>query len=245
MRNGKFAKKGAMSKTLVLVLSLILVIGCVTGGTLAWLLDTSDPVTNTFTDSDIGVHLNETKPVDKTAKMVPGWTIEKDPKAWVDATSEDCYLFVKVEEKGGVVTYTKADQTQVTTKWSDFLSYAIADGWEALNETTYPGVYYRVCDADAKKGESVKYTILGEGKATFNEVAYTWADNEVLTNPTVTKEMMDAVGETPAQRPTLTFTAYASQLWKSNKPADMADEDAVAAAQFTAEQAWKNLNPTA
>jgi len=110
------------SKSLALVLSLILVIGCVAGGTLAWLTADSGPVTNTFTESNIDIKLDETKPQNKTAPMVPGWTIDKDPKVTVEDGSEYCWLFVKITES-------------VTPDLDDYISYAIASGWEIVKPT--------------------------------------------------------------------------------------------------------------
>nr|MDY5756504.1 hypothetical protein [Eubacteriales bacterium] len=86
-------------KGLALVLALTLLVVGVVAGTLAWLTAKSDVVTNTFTTSDINITLEETEGgTNKEFKMIPGWTIEKDPKVTVVAGSEDCYLFVKVEE---------------------------------------------------------------------------------------------------------------------------------------------------
>ena len=71
-------------KTLALLLSLVLVFGVIAGGTLAWLTAQSDTVVNTFTTSDINVKLAESKGVTtadgKSFKMVPGKSIEKDPR---------------------------------------------------------------------------------------------------------------------------------------------------------------------
>ena len=66
-------------KTLALLAALVLVIGCIIGGTLAWLTAKSDVVTNTFTTSDITVELKET--TGTQYKMIPGYAIRKDPKA--------------------------------------------------------------------------------------------------------------------------------------------------------------------
>lgn len=57
---------------------------------------------------------------------------------------------------------------------------------------------------------------------------------------TVTKEMMKQV--TTNNEPTLTFTAYAFQLYKANKPAAGATDTDLAAAQFTAAEAWANVS---
>lgn len=226
MKKGKYAnnkrsRRGATSKTLMLMLSLALIVGCVAGGTLAWLLDESQEVTNTFTNSEIGVGLEETKNDDDYQfQMIPGWTLEKNPQAWVDANSVDCYLFVKVTEDKGVVTYKGADGNDVTTKWTDFLTYAIADGWTMLTENGGYGkgttVYYKEFKAGSKDAKGTKYSILDGDKITVND--------------TVTKEMMDALKATPAQYPTLSFTAYASQMYKDSTT------------PFTAAQAWANVS---
>lgn len=197
---GKYSRKH--TKSLALVLSLMLVIGCVAGGTLAWLNAKTDEVKNTFSTSDIGVTLEETT---NTYKMIPGWTINKDPKATVTSGSEDCYLFVKVEKSDNFDTY---------------MDMAIDAQWTALDATNNPGVYYIEIDEDAEK--DVVYNVLGEGKSTYSEVEYTWDDNQVLVKPTVTEKMMDEANP----QPTLTFTAYAVQLYKNNTT------------EFTAAEAW-------
>ena len=71
-------------KGLLLILALTLLVTAITGGTLAWLTAESDEVVNKFTTSDISVELKETKTV---FKMIPGYTIDKDPKAKVLAGS--------------------------------------------------------------------------------------------------------------------------------------------------------------
>lgn len=123
MSKGKYEPKGRRhrrtfgSKSLALVLACILLVGGVVGGTVAWLTAQRNEVTNVFTTSDIGVDLTETE---ATYKMIPGWTISKDPKAKVISGSEDCYLFIKVEEKGGDVTLGEKNYS-----FADFIAYAI------------------------------------------------------------------------------------------------------------------------
>lgn len=197
---GKYTRKH--TKSLALVLALVLVIGCVAGGTLAWLNAKTEEVKNTFSTSDIGVTLGETT---NTYKMVPGWTIAKDPKATVTSGSEDCYLFVKVEKSNNFDTY---------------VDMAIDSQWTALEDQT--GVYYIKIDEDSEK--NVAYNVLGEGKVTYENVEYAWADNQVLVKPTVTEAMMETA---KTSQPTLTFTAYAVQLMKNNTT------------EFTAAEAWE------
>ena len=121
-------------KVLVTLLAAVLLVGCTIGGTLAWLMDTTDAVTNTFTTSDVSITLTESKDLD--LQMVPGGTITKDPVVTVEAGSEDCYLFVKVEESDNFDTY---------------MTYVIADGWIQLkdsNNTAVAGVFYREAKAE-------------------------------------------------------------------------------------------------
>ena len=196
---GKYTRKH--TKSLALVQALVLVIGCGAGGTLAWLNAKTEEVKNTISTSDIGVTLGETT---NTYKMVPGWTIAKDPKATVTSGSEDCYLFVKVEKSNNFDTY---------------MDMAIDSQWTALEDQT--GVYYIKIDEDSEK--NVAYNVLGEGKVTYENVEYAWADNQVLVKPTVTEAMMKTA---KTSQPTLTFTAYAVQLMKNNTT------------EFTAAEAW-------
>lgn len=177
-------------KSLALLLAIALVVVGVVAGTVAWLTDKTPSVKNTFTTSDIDIDLTETN---REYKMIPGWTIAKDPTVTVKADSEACYLFVKLEKSGNFDT---------------FMTYVMADGWTEL--TGVNGVYYRTVDATAT---DVSYPVL--------------KDNKVTVNDDVTKEQMDAL--MPDTYPTLTVTAYASQLYKNNTQ------------EFTAAEAWTNI----
>ncbi|MGI6664171.1 MAG: SipW-dependent-type signal peptide-containing protein [Christensenellaceae bacterium] len=127
-------------KTLLLLLALVLVIGGVIGGSLAWLTDTTNDVVNIFTTSGIDITLEESEDLDLT--MVPGYTIEKDPMVTVLDGSEDCWLFVKLEK---------------SANFDNFLSYVIADGWTQGDGTNIPSnVFYRaVMSEDAVKNFGV------------------------------------------------------------------------------------------
>lgn len=194
-------------KTIALVLACILCVGIGIGGTLAWLTATSGPVTNTFTSSDIDVTLTESANLD--LKMVPGHTITKDPKATVVSGSEDCYLFVKVEK---------------SSNFDAFMTYEVADGWTQLttdkdDKPLTDIVYYKVFDSKDATNTNVKGTAYSILK-----------NNQVSVLGTVTKSAMNALAETT--KPTLTFTAYASQLYKSNTQT------------FNPAEAWANAQPT-
>ena len=179
-------------KSLALVLALAMIVVCVVGGTLAWLIATTGSVTNTFTYGDINIKLEETDATvsadgsaTKEFKMIPGYTIDKDPKVTVKAGSEKCYLFVKVVK---------------STNFDNFMTYDMAAGWTQLkdaSENPVPGVFYRIVDT-ADMGTA--YSVL--------------ANDQVTVSGDVTKTMLN--GLTEATQPTLTFTAYACQYMKNN-----------------------------
>lgn len=126
-------------KILILTLSLTLLSLAAVGGTLTWLSEKTDPITHTFVAGDINLELKEN--TGTSYKMVPGTTIEKDPRVIVEAGSEACYVFVKLEE---------------SANFDDFMTYVVADGWQALN--SYPGIYWR--DVDANENEEQTFFVL-------------------------------------------------------------------------------------
>ena len=116
MSNGKFAKrKGIATKTMFMILAVVLIVGISVGGTLAWLTATSDTVTNTFTVGDINIDLTET--TGQSYKIVPGGEDRKDPTVTVLKNSENCYVYVTVDNtvvlNGTVVATPNID----TTNW--------------------------------------------------------------------------------------------------------------------------------
>lgn len=202
MKRGKYetpyvAKRNSSKKALAMLLAFVLVLGCVIGGTLAWLTAKDTPVVNTFSKSTIGVDLEETT---TEYKMIPGWDIAKDPKAWITDGSEAAYLFVKVEKSANFDT---------------FMTYEIAEGWTELTSAAGENykVYYREVTS-TQVGEDNAFAILKDNKVT-------------VKGETVTKEMLTAADFT---EPTLTFTAYAHQLYQN------------ATTKFDAATAWGNVS---
>ena len=88
-------------KMFVTMLAVVLLVGCIIGGTVAWLTDQTEPITNTFTYGDINIELWEE--TGNNYKIVPGVNIKKDPKVTIKGGSEPCYVFVKVDENGTFV----------------------------------------------------------------------------------------------------------------------------------------------
>lgn len=101
-----------------------------------------------------------------------------------------------------------------STNFDTFMTYTVADGWTELTDVAgVAGVYYREVPA-------------GTADASFDVLA----GNKVTVKDDVTKAKMNALTQDNTY-PTLTVTAYASQLYKNNTQ------------KFTAAEAWANIAP--
>ena len=130
------------SKALLLMLCAVLLVAASVLGTMAYLTST-DTVTNTFTVGKVAITLDEAL-VDTNGHattgnrvkanayhLLPGHEYDKDPTVHVEADSENCYLFVKVEN--GISAF------EATA--NPIASQITANGWTALTDVT--GVYYK------------------------------------------------------------------------------------------------------
>ena len=139
-----YAKKNSGKKLTMVLVAIILVLCCTIGGTLAWLVDTTNPVTNTFTVGKVEITLKEAPlkadgsygaPAEGTEneyQLIPGKTYRKDPVVAVDATSEDCWLFVEFDEIGDPDSYIQYTSTLTTD-----------NGWTKGTGTIPENVWYR------------------------------------------------------------------------------------------------------
>lgn len=132
-------------KALLLVLCAILLIVASVMGTLAYLTDTADKVTNTFTVGNVSfaevaideADADEYGVADATArtdegneyKLIPGHNYAKDPVIYMSATTEDAWLFVKINN--GIAAIEAADNT--------IADQMLANGWVVINEAK--GIY--------------------------------------------------------------------------------------------------------
>lgn len=130
-----------MKKTLTIILAFALVIAMSVAGTVAY-LTSQDSVTNTFTVGKVKITLDEAKvdengaavtPAERVKansyKLIPGHAYTKDPIIHVDANSEKCWLFVKVEN--GISAIEDSANT--------IAAQLAANGWSAV--TGAAGVY--------------------------------------------------------------------------------------------------------
>ena len=125
-----------MKKKVLSIVAVVLVLCCAIGGTLAWLTAKSEVVTNTFAPSNIKIELKET--TGPQYKMVPGYTIEKDPAAKVLAGSEECWLFVKIVDEIAAIEDATTVAAQLT-----------ANGWTPIDPAKNIYAYNSKVDARA------------------------------------------------------------------------------------------------
>lgn len=116
----------------------------------------------------------------------------------------------KVTVKAGSEACYLFVKLEKSTNFDTFMTYEMAEGWEALPGNA--GVYYREVAA-----------------ATADTTFEVLKDNQVTVRDDVTKAQMNAL--TADTYPTLTVTAYASQLYKNNTE------------KFTAAAAWDHIAP--
>jgi len=168
MSNHANRRRSVGMKTFVAMLALVLVIGCAVGGTVAWLVSSTNAVVNTFTYGDINITLGETTGSDYT--IIPGVNIDKNPKVTVKKDSEACWLFVKVEEEGTFV--------------ANRVTYSIADGWTKGDGKDIPtNVYYRAVDAVEKDTD---FAVLKDNKIYVSEELTKDDIKSITTQPKLT-----------------------------------------------------------
>lgn len=226
-------------KYLALVLSCALVASVAVIGTLAYLSDTTEEVTNTFTfsDEEDGIHLELKETVfgetydedglnedganlDAVVNMVPGDVVAKNPT--IQATGAECYLFVEVTV-----------ENNVATSGVPFYMYSLDTGvegytWEIVTGTTDGTsccttdgtALYVLSDTNGPVvvDDAVVYTILADDKADDVVGDYdgigtdtTPVKGSVTINTALTADDLMAVEDGDCSMPSLSFVAYAVQ----------------------------------
>lgn len=134
-------------KALLLSVCAMLLVAASVMGTMAYLTAKTSEVQNTFTVGSVNITLDE-KDVDNSTSgasrdqanaynLLPGNTYTKDPTIHVAAGSEDCWVFVKVEN--GLAAF-EAEGT------GTIAAQIAANGWTQLSDASgnpVAGVYYR------------------------------------------------------------------------------------------------------
>lgn len=138
------------TKALVLGLCAVLLVVTTVFATMAY-LTSKDTVTNTFTVGNVKITLDEAKvdvngeKGDETTrvkenqyKLIPGHFYTKDPQVHVDENSEDCWLFVKLENGLKNIIDTTTIEDQMT-----------AEGWTCIDTTNNIWAYQAIVSANA------------------------------------------------------------------------------------------------
>jgi len=153
------------NKKLFVLVALFLAVFAV-GGTLAYLTDTSETKTNTFTFGNVDITLTEPtwEETGKTAAadMAPGQEVDKDPTIKVETTSKNAYVFVKVTiptgTAGGVANTELFTVGTLGSGWTDVTSamtglntgehvyaYGTASAMTSVaKNTTLPAVFTKI-----------------------------------------------------------------------------------------------------
>ena len=184
-------------KLIALVLLLAMLIGATVGGTVAWLVTSTQPVVNTFTIGNINIGLDESDDLD--LGMVPGNDIPKDPSVTVKAGSENCWVYVKIEESANLKDFIDYD---VLTDYADE-DGELVEEWQRYNDGGEGYLLYGRYVETSDKDQTF-YILVGKDEEGLENGC-------VTVKPEVTKEMMDELEKDTTKLPTLTFTAYAIQ----------------------------------
>lgn len=118
-----------MNKKLITAASIALAACVAIGGTIAYLTDKTDTITNTFTVGDVNVALTEVGleegETEQSFKVTPGAPVKKEADVSVKAESENAYIFVEA---------VATDMGEPNN-----LTYQMAEGWTQIAGTN---VYY-------------------------------------------------------------------------------------------------------
>ena len=194
-------------KILVACLCVALAVLTIAGTTLAY-LTSKDTVTNTFTVGNVSITLdekdtdNDTNSADNVTinnvvrdkanayHLMPGVSYEKDPTVHVANTSDDSWIFVKVEN--GISAF-EADNSSEEGGYKNIANQIVGNGWTALTGVTgVTGVYYK------------EFSKLANTTGTTDYIVFS---NFQISDAANTVDGWDAIGDSN----NIVVTAYAIQ----------------------------------
>ena len=140
------------SKVLLTLACAVLLVAASVMGTLAY-LTSHDEVTNTFSVGQVSIKLDEakanpdgtlvegaTRVQENSYKLMPGHEYIKDPMIHVDPTSEDCYLFVTINNEIAAI------EAEGITTVAEQMN---AKGWAAVEGVANTYVYIGTAEGAA------------------------------------------------------------------------------------------------
>ena len=155
------------SKVLAIILCAICLVTASVMITLAAIMVKSNPVTNTFVVGKIGLTLDESdvdelgEPIEgadpvteNTYKLYADRTYQKDPVVHIAANSEDCYVFVKIDNEIAAIESDEEPNIDSQIK---------ANGWTAMEN----GVYFQPYTSDEEQVDLEVFTI---GTVNYDEL---------------------------------------------------------------------------
>ena len=178
-------------KVVLLTVCAVLLIASAAFGTIAYLTD-QETVTNTFTVGQVGITLYETDNTKSDGSityigneyhLIPGHTYDKDPTIEVDSDSENCWLFVKIEN--GIA---KIEDSNATVA-----AQMVANGWSIVDGEDSVYMYKEIAEPGTAYPVFATFKIAGDG--VDNDEIAKYADAEIV----VTAYAVQADGFTTAQ----------------------------------------------
>lgn len=189
-------RKFVMKRTKKILVTLLCAVLLVTGTvavTVAYLTASTEVVKNTFTVGSVAITLDEVQvdpygtPSTKTGegenitwtpaadaprikenkyKLIPGHEYTKDPTVHVTKGSEQCWLFVKVENGlASIEADVEADATNGIEAIDDIADQMAANGWSLVSGTTNVYSYEAIVDARTAAVDKVvfsEFTLKGD-----------------------------------------------------------------------------------
>ncbi|MEA4920933.1 MAG: hypothetical protein VB078_08440 [Clostridiaceae bacterium] len=166
-----------MKKILTFGLSMVIVAAIAITGTLAYLSDDTDSITNRFTFGNISMKLEETYAAN--SKIYPGAVIAKTPVITINAKSETCYVYALVDNGFA----------------SDMATLNISADWTAIGRTGTKTVYvYKTTVANSENDQALTAIFT---QVTFSGENLTSANIETVAGSTIT---VDAFAYQSAER---------------------------------------------
>lgn len=199
-KKSRKSKYCVSTQVFVSLLALVLVMGVAVGGTIAWLTAETAPVVNTFTVGDINITLTETWNTDTDGDEVnDAWSAQLIPGF---TYKKDPVVTVKANSVDCYL-FVKFEESEGLSDYLTYTSNLEGNGWTQGREFDIPSnVWYRIVNtSDADQSWEML------------------ANNQVSVSDTLTKDDMPESGDL-----SLTYTAYACQLYKSNGTAFEVDE---------------------
>lgn len=119
--------KWKTSSIIILIVGIVLLVSTF-NTTIAWLKSESKTLISKFSNGNIDILLTDEDLKENNIlnyEIIPGTTIKKNTYVTVKAGSEDCWLFVEINQ---------------TDNFNEFMSYTMEDGWQLLEENS--NIYY-------------------------------------------------------------------------------------------------------